>query len=121
LPGGIADGSGLRVLAIELGESDIFDTGDGHADSDGGGRDSARRSDDGDDLGDGGGSARGQDADVQLDGDSASCGLYLDGHGQRYGDSAGGTDRQLYIFGGAGGRDVWFNGKFRLLGIAGID
>lgn len=196
--------SGLRVLAIEFGESDIFGTGDGYVDGDDGGRNSGRWSGYGDDRGDDGGSAYGQDADVwadsngadaefydcgdddskydggesernlerdveggewiqrkrdidvyrgsagnvvdhaddadaygrgrsvygdagqryggdiqfcdprngrdadagytdrDADGDGGGCGLYVDGHGQHFGDSAGGTERQLYVFGGSG-------------------
>jgi hypothetical protein len=49
----------LRVLAIEFGESDVFDSRDGYLDGDCGGRHSGGWSDDGDGLGDGGGSAGG--------------------------------------------------------------
>jgi hypothetical protein len=71
----------LRVLTVEFGESDFFDTGPGCVDGNGGGRDSAGWSDDGDDLGDGDGSARGQDADLQPDGDEGGSGLYDCGDG----------------------------------------
>jgi len=205
LLGGPADWSGLRVLAIELSESDVFVTRGGHVDGDGGGRSSVRWSGYGDDLGDDGGSSGGEDADVRADGNGAGaefhdcgdgdskhnsggsernverdadggkriqqerragvydrssgdvrncasdgdaygrgcsvygdagqryggdiqfcdpgngrhadagyahgdadgngddCGLHVDGHGQHFGDSAGGTERQLYVFGGSGG------------------
>ena len=42
-------------------------------------------------------------SDGDADGDGGDCGLYVDGHGQHFGDSAGGTERQLCVFGGSGG------------------
>ena len=83
----------MRILAIEFGESDVFDSSDGYVDGDGIGRHSGGWSDDGDDLGGDDGSAFGQNADVQVDGDRAVAGLYLDRYGQCVGDSAGGTER----------------------------
>jgi hypothetical protein len=59
LPCGVADGSDLRVLTIEFGESDIFFAGYGYFDGDGSGRDSGRWAGTCDTLGGDGGSAFG--------------------------------------------------------------
>jgi hypothetical protein len=46
----------------------------------------------------------------------------VDGHGQHFGDSAGGTERQLYVCGGSGGGwDVQLGGEFCVLGLATVD
>lgn len=94
----------MRILAIEFGESDVFDSSDGYVDGDGSGRHSGGRSDYGDDFCDGGGSAFGQDADVQADSDGAGAGFYVDRYGQCVGDRAGGAERHLFVFGESGGR-----------------
>jgi len=55
------------------------------------------------------------------DGDWGEHGLYVDGHGQRHGYGVGGTERDVYIFGGSGEWDVWRECDFCLLGVACVD